>query len=139
MSRAYIIDTTVVVAGLLTGRHDSPTARIVDGLCRAEFPFLLSMELLGEYRSVLLRPEIRQRHGLSEADVDVILETIVQNAMMRAPPPSVEQAPDEGDAPLWALLASDPEAVLVTGDKPLLTQPFRPGSVLTPRESIDSL
>ena len=62
---AAIIDTNVVVAGLLTGNADSPTARILDGMRKGAFPFLLSTALLAGYREVLLRRKIRALHGLS--------------------------------------------------------------------------
>ena len=43
---AAVIDTNVVVAGLLTENTRSPTARILDGMCKGAFPFLLSTALL---------------------------------------------------------------------------------------------
>jgi len=41
-----IVDTNVLVAGFLTGREDSPVARIVDGMLAAAFPFVVSEALL---------------------------------------------------------------------------------------------
>lgn len=46
MSNFYIIDTNAVVAGLLTAHVDSPVARILDGILRATFPFVVSEALL---------------------------------------------------------------------------------------------
>ena len=60
MSRqAVIVDTNVVVAGLLTGNATSPVARILDGMLGAAFPFVVSEALLAEYRAVLVRPALR--------------------------------------------------------------------------------
>ena len=42
MSSAIIIDTNVVVAGLLTANEASPVARILDGMLAAAFPFVVS-------------------------------------------------------------------------------------------------
>lgn len=39
MGRPYVIDTTVVVAGLLTARAEAPTARILDAMIGADFVF----------------------------------------------------------------------------------------------------
>ena len=65
MSRqAVIVDTNVVVAGLLTGNATSPVARILDGMLGAAFPFVVSEALLAEYRAVLVRPALRKLHGL---------------------------------------------------------------------------
>ena len=74
MSRpAIIVDTNVVVAGLITQHDDSPVARILDGMLSAAFPFVLSEALLTEYRTVLVRPNLRKLHGLTVAEVDTIL------------------------------------------------------------------
>ena len=127
-----MVDTTVLVAGLLTSNPNSPTARIVDAMLAARFTYLLSFELLAEYRAVLLRPKIRKGHGLDDAEVDALLETLARNAAIRVPSPASTPAPDPGDDHLWALLESDPLAVLITGDKPLLADPLRPGAVRTP-------
>jgi putative PIN family toxin of toxin-antitoxin system len=129
----WIIDTTVLVAGLLTRNPDSPTARILDAMLAAQFTYLLSLELLAEYRRVLRRPKIRKRHGLDDAELDAFLEALARNAAVRTPSAASSPAPDPGDAHLWALLESDPLAVLITGDKPLLlADPPRPGAVCTP-------
>ena len=46
MSRqAVIVDTHVVVAGLLTGNPTSSVARILDGMLAAAFPFVVSEAL----------------------------------------------------------------------------------------------
>jgi uncharacterized protein len=48
----FVIDTNVVVVGLLTSHPDSPVARILDGMLAAAFAFVLSEALLAEYRVV---------------------------------------------------------------------------------------
>src|SRR5690606_2425361 len=48
-----IVDTNVVVAGLLTGNDASPVARVLDGMLAGSFPFVVSEALLAEYRTVL--------------------------------------------------------------------------------------
>ncbi len=69
MSTILIIDTNVLVAGLLTSHADSPVARILDGMLGAAFPFALSETLLAEYRTVLVRPRLCKLHGLSESEI----------------------------------------------------------------------
>ncbi|RME70418.1 MAG: putative toxin-antitoxin system toxin component, PIN family [Planctomycetota bacterium] len=132
--RPVIIDTNVVVSGLLTADPRSPTARILDAMLQGGFPYLISQPLLEEYRAVLLRPRIRKRHGLSEREVDALLTEIVASAMMRAPDPSTSEIPDPGDAHLWALLASEPDARLVTGDRALVENPPPNADVILPAE-----
>ena len=135
---AAVIDTNVVVAGLLTGTVDSPTAEIIDGMCNGMFPFLLSTALVAEYRHVLLRRKMRALHGLNEREVDILLTTLAANAIVREPEPRTG-APDAGDDHLWSLVQSEPNRVLVTGDRALAQNPPRMGSVLAPRQFIDSL
>lgn len=132
MKRA-IIDTNVVVAGLLTNDADSPPRRILDAMLVGAFPFLLSETLLAEYRNVLLRPAIQRRHGLQEAEIDRLLTAIVTNAIIRDPPPR-SGAPDANDAHLWALALEAAEVVLVTGDAALIASPPASVIVLSPRD-----
>ena len=54
-----VIDTNVVVSALLTGEPVSPTAVVLDDMLRGRFAYPLSLELLAEYREVLLRPRTR--------------------------------------------------------------------------------
>ena len=132
MSRpAVIVDTNVVVAGLLTQNDASPVARILDGTLSAAFPFVMSEALLAEYRTVLVRPVIRKLHGLTVAKVDSVLTDIAQHAIMLTPvagPP----APDPGDQLLWELLAARADVLLVTGDKLLLRDAGMRGRVISP-------
>lgn len=120
MSGVVIVDTNILVAGLLTSRQDSPVARIVDGMLSAAFPFVVSEALLAEYRAVLARPAVCKLHGLSTGDRDNLLLTLAQHAIVLAPVPA-PAAPDPGDQHLWELLAAHPDTRLVTGDKLLMT------------------
>ncbi len=121
-SAFFIIDTNVVVAGLLTSRADLPVARILDGMLGAAFAFVLSEALLAEYRAALMRPHLRKLHGLSDAEIDIILADIARHAIVLAPvrTAATPLAPDPGDQFLWDLLDCRAELVLVTGNKLLL-------------------
>jgi predicted nucleic acid-binding protein len=128
-----IVDTNVVVAGLLTAQAASPVARILDGMLTAAFPFVVSPALLADYHAVLVRPALRKLHGLSVKQIETILTDLAQHAIVLEPvagPP----APDAGDQLLWDLLAARAELRLVTGDKLLLQGFGMRGRVLTPAE-----
>ena len=151
MTRFAVIDTNVVVSGLLSGAADSPTGRIVDAMLAGTVLFVLSEALLAEYREVLLRPAIMERHGLTEAQVDTVLEGLVLNAGFREPA-SIERLTSQvgptgasavgekaqhtplGDEHLIALLESVPGAVLVTGDRGLAQAMASTCAVATPAE-----
>ena len=117
MSRAaVIVDTNVVVAGLLTGSDTSPVARMLDGMLRAAMPFVVSEALLAEYHAVLVRPGLRKLHGLTMSEIETLLIAVAHHAIVLEPATAVP-APDPGDQLLWDLLAARPDLILVTGDK----------------------
>jgi len=135
---AAIIDTNVVVAGLITGDDEAPTARVVDGMIGGRFSFVLSVALLAEYRDVLLRDRIRAAHGLGNDEIDAILTAIASNAIVREPTIKAGTALDSGDQHLWDLLASTPDAILVTGDRALMEEASDGARVVSPREFVDA-
>lgn len=142
-----VIDTNVVVSGVLAGAGASPNGRILDAMAAGRLRFVLSNILLAEYRQVLLRPAIARRHGLTEAEVDQLLEGLVVNALFREPPARGEGDPPAGgidprvpgDEHVVALLSLVPGAVLVTGDLRLREAVAFRYAVATPAEFAASL
>lgn len=133
---AVIVDTNVVVAGLLTGNIASPVARILDGMLSAAFAFVVSEALLAEYRAVLVRPGLRKLHGLTVAEVETLLTDIAQRAIVLQPVAGTA-APDVGDQFLWNLLAARADVLLVTGDKALQFDAGMRSRVLSPKAFVD--
>jgi uncharacterized protein len=136
VNSVFIIDTNVVVAGLLTSSADSPVAAILDDMLRGRFRFALSEALLAEYRGVLLRQKLMRLHQLTESEIDAILTTLARHAIVLSAPtqPNKLVAQDVGDQFLWDLLTSREDLILITGDKLLLqTGPLQP-RVMTPLE-----
>jgi len=133
MKPAVIVDTNVLVAGLLTKDAQSPVARIVDGMLATSFAFAISQALLTEYSSVLARPKLRKLHGLSDADIDLLLTDLSHHAIVLQPKPA-PPAPDPGDQLLWELLAVRDDLILITGDKLLLQQrEAQAGRIISPK------
>jgi uncharacterized protein len=135
--QAVIVDTHVVVAGLLTGNATSPVARILDGMLAAAFPFVVSEALLAEYRAVLVRPVLRKLHGLTVTQVGTLLTDIAQHAIV-LPPGVGAPTPDPGDQLLWDLLAAKPDLLLITGDKALQRDAAMCSRVVSPQASVDA-
>ncbi len=128
----FVVDTNVVVAGLITGRANSPVAAVLDAMLTGSVLYLLSPDLIDEYRLVLLRPKLRELHGLNEVEIDQLLVELTANAVWSEPafgPP----APDPGDDHLWSLLDTHAESILITGDQLLLQNPPLNHSVITPQ------
>ena len=128
----WVVDTNVIVSGLIAADPNSPPARILDAMLNGGFIYLLSDALLSEYSCVLRRPGLVRLHGLTDEELDRLLADLVANAMWRAPA-AAGDAPDTGDQHLWALLASHPQRRLVTGDRLLLENPPGGVSVIAPR------
>jgi uncharacterized protein len=114
-----LVDTNVFVSGVITSADDAPTAVILDGMLSARFSFVLSRDLLTEYRAVLLRPKIRKVHGLSSDEVETILGEVAQNGRVRNVPPVSERQRSQEDAHILRLLETEPHPALVTGDRRL--------------------
>ena len=133
IQRVFVVDTNIVVAGLITSAPQSPTALILDAMLKGNMAFPLSPELLSEYRNVLLRPKIARIHNLNMDEVEQVLVEITANALWREANQDIRHpCPDPGDSHLWALLGSEPSAIMITGDQLLIDNP-RPGSsVISP-------
>lgn len=136
MSPPVIVDTNVVVAGLLTARTDSPVARVLDGMLAAVFPFAISDALLAEYRTVLRRPSLRRVHGLTLDELDIVLVDLAHHGIVIAPVPA-PPAPDPGDQHLWELLAAREDLLLVTGEKKLQRDRAMGPRILTPATFVE--
>ena len=131
--RVAVVDTNVVVSALIGRSSDAPPARILDAMLGGRMPFVLSLDLLAEYRGVLCRPFAVARHGLSEAEVDEILQALALSAIespsdVSSPetaegiPTGVQSIPtsvEEQDAHVARLVLSMPGAALVSGDRDL--------------------
>ena len=135
----YVVDTNVVVSGVIGNDLDSPPARIVDAMLHGDFLYSVSQELLQEYAGVLGRPHIAGLHGRTDEELDRFLADLVANSVWREPvaTEATETAPDSGDNHLWALLGTQPRACLVTGDQLLVSNPPAHSRVITPRGFVE--
>ena len=50
-TRVFIVDTNVVAAGLITDLPDSPVAKVLDCMLNGRLVYLLSPDLLNEYKN----------------------------------------------------------------------------------------
>ncbi len=131
-----IIDTNIVISGLITSDTSSPPARILDAMLNGKFLYLMSTELLNEYALVLRRPKLVRLHGLSDEEIDSLLSALVVNATWRESS-ALSKAPDPGDDHLWALLTSYAECLLVTGDRLLVDKPPGSSAVISARDFLE--
>ena len=71
--KACIIDTNVIVSGLIGADSNSPPARILDAMLDGDLLYLMSDDLLNEYSSVLRRPRLVRPHGRTDDEIDRLL------------------------------------------------------------------
>ena len=138
ISAVLVVDTNIVVSGLIGSDRSSPPALIVDAMLDGRLVYLMSEQLLNEYSSVLRRESLVRLHGLNSRELDLLLTYLVANAMWRKPVVAPD-APDFGDQHLWDLLAAYPQSRLVTGDQALLKKPPAGVSVVSPRHLVDTI
>ncbi|HET6654852.1 MAG TPA: putative toxin-antitoxin system toxin component, PIN family [Gammaproteobacteria bacterium] len=132
MGGLWIVDTNVVVSGVIASDSGSPVAVILDRMLSAGIRFALCEELVAEYRDVLRRPRIQRLHSLVDDQVDQLLTALIERAVLADITTRTEKAPDPGDHHLWRLLAALPDSGLVTGDMLLIRNPPPDAFVLTP-------
>ena len=138
LSPVCVVDTNVVVSGLIGADGGSPPARILNAMLDGNLLYLLSGDLLDEYSSVLRRPALVRVHRCTDDDIDRVLACLVANSMWREPAVDGD-ALDSGDNHLWALLATFPQALPVTGDGLLLDNPPSNASVTSARDFADMI
>jgi predicted nucleic acid-binding protein len=134
VKRWIVVDTNVLVSGVFSAGTGSPPPRILEAMLAGNVRFLVSEELVFEYRRVLLEPRARRRHGLDENAVDALLGAILENSAIRnlaceqtptpAHPGGVPRPAAPGDEHIVALLNTEPLVLLVTGDR-LLAEVLR--------------
>jgi predicted nucleic acid-binding protein len=111
----------------------------LDALKVGAYESLASADLLAEWRDVTTRPRVLRYVGLSAAETLAALMAVEVLTRVVIASPSSVSPPDASDAHLWNLLETEPDALLVTGDGPLLRAPFGPGRVITAREAVERL
>ena len=127
MRRWIVVDTNVLVSGVFGVGTSAAPRRILDAMLAGEVRFVVSEELVFEYRRVLLLPRISRRHGLDEGEVDRLLTALLENGALRRPAADsvglsaareTNPAPAvPGDEHIVDLLRTEPRALLVTGDR----------------------
>ena len=148
MKPLCVVDTNVVVSGLVSRADGAPPRRILNAMLAAELGFALSVELLAEYRGVLLRPGVMALHGLDAAEVDEILQRLALEAVEvdigSAPGPGpADPVPialpggvEPGDEHVARLALALPVCLLITGDRALAAAMSGACQVLTAAEAL---
>jgi putative PIN family toxin of toxin-antitoxin system len=110
-----LIDTNIQVSAAL--RDKLPERVVLYVASRDDFRWLVSPEILTEYRDVLRR----RRFGLDQRFIDLWVELLRMRTVNIGSPPAAPDYPrDPKDAPFLAAAIAAKADFLITGDKDLL-------------------
>ena len=110
-----VIDTNVLLSAALRDRL--PERVVLYVAARSEVRWLVTPEILAEYREVLRRPKF----GLDEQTLEQWAEMLTMRTVNIGSPPEVPDFPrDPKDAPFPAATLAGGADYLITGDRDLL-------------------
>src|ERR1043166_9315018 len=105
--RLWVIDTNVVVSGLLVPH--GPSARVLNAVTDGRIKLVYDSRILAEYRDVLHRPRLK----LAPAKIAAFLDAL-ESQLLVIPQPVRVAAPDADDLVFV-------EAALATADRTIVT------------------
>jgi len=112
-----VLDPNVIISAALSP-GGSP-ARVLTAWLEGRFEIIASPGLIGELAGALAYPKLRRR--IPETDAAALVRLVERGSVMREDedrPPAISEDPDDD---YLIALAAGSEAVLVTGDRDLLT------------------
>ena len=127
-----VADTNVVVSRYIAP-GGSPV-RILDRWQQGGFELLVSEPILEEYRRVLRYDRLRARHGLSDDEIEEVIDDLREFAIMTTPGERIEAVKDDPDDDKFLECgAAGGAEIVVSGDQHLLALgSFRGIQILPP-------
>ena len=107
-----VIDTNIVVSGMITKNSESPTAKVLDCLGEKHITPLYCEEILHEYENVLGR----EKFSFPKEKVEKFLKMIKSDGIASNRVPSNEVFPDPNDVVFYEVALSKEDSFLVTGN-----------------------
>lgn len=107
-----VIDTNVVVSGMISSNPDAPTVGVLDCLGNKIITPLYCEEILEEYESVLSREKFR----LPKEKVEKFIKMMKSDGISSNRRPSKEYFPDSKDIVFYEVTLSKEDSFLVTGN-----------------------
>lgn len=113
MSKIFaVIDTNVLVSGLITPNASSPTKGVLDCMTNKVITPLYNEEILQEYHDVLHR----EKFQLPNDRVDEILNLVKSDGVLTVRIPSDKSFVDSKDIVFYEVALSREDSFLVTGN-----------------------
>ena len=131
MSIYAVIDTNVIVSGLLTHNEDSPTSIVLDKLYKHEIKVIYNEGIISEYKDVLNR----DKFNFNKDTVFVIINHIYKYGIKVNPICTEVKFIDEKDRVFYEtfLAFSNKNTFLITGNLKHFPNDY---DILSPREFI---
>ena len=107
-----VIDTNVLVSGLITHHPDAATAKVVRLLLENAFVPMFDADIIAEYEDVLHRSKFPIQKNVANALIAHIIENGVEASRVN----SMETMPDEDDRVFYEVTLSMENSFLVTGN-----------------------
>ncbi|HVU32258.1 MAG TPA: putative toxin-antitoxin system toxin component, PIN family [Opitutaceae bacterium] len=107
--RLWVIDTNVVVSGLLVPH--GPSARVLDAATDGRIKLVYDARILAEYRDVLHRPRLK----LAPAKIATFLDALQSQMLVTSKPVKVT-GPDADDIVFVEAALATTEKTIVTGN-----------------------
>lgn len=131
--RQWVIDTNVVVSGLLNPH--GPSARVLDAVLDGRVQLIYDARILVEYRDVLHRPRLK----LAPAKIQAFLNGLRGQAVV-TPRALVVNAPDSDDIVFVEAALATTDRTIVTGNLAHYPSEILHGArVLTPAQAAAEL
>ena len=107
-----VVDTNVIVSGMITSNSASPTTKVLDSLGEKHITPLYCEEILQEYENVLGR----EKFHLPKEKVEKFLKMMKSDGIASGRVPSSEVFPDPKDVVFYEVALSKEDSFLVTGN-----------------------
>ena len=117
-----VIDSNLLVRGLLRRRRSSAAVRLLDAAVDGSFRLVLSPYLLTEVSDTLREPEVRALRGLTDAQIDAFVAALadVSQVVQGAYAVSVVSRDPDDDPVIACALEGDARFVVTDDRKHLL-------------------
>lgn len=133
-----VVDTNVLVSGVIS-EHGTPH-QIIEAWRRREFTLLTSALIIAEAMRVLRYPRIQETYQLSEEDILLVRDTLLNDALILEDVYQVARSRDSSDNIFLACALEGHADYLVTGDLHLAEIKYYHGiQIVSPRQFLDVL
>lgn len=133
-----VLDTNIIVSGIISSSGNP--RRILQAWRQKEFTLLSSEAVIQEVTKVFHYPHLSETYQISESDVQIVVQSLVNDAELLEDLYEVERSRDPDDNVLLACALEGKADYLVSGDSDLLSIKYYHGTqIRTPKQFLEIL